>query len=138
MKGPPRAKWVVRGLWALVGLIAFLWIGQEGRGLGGVVLLAACLTTASWITFLASGALTPGASRGSRTLKLAWTAALAGGATAPVCVLLMLVKVSLHGHIGPDFTGADVLWAISRAPEWALAGGLAGLAVALRWRPGAA
>ena len=52
----------------------------------------------------------------------------------PMAALSMLVKVSLHGHVPPDFSTADVLAVIGRTPIWAGAGALMGFAVALfRW-----
>lgn len=55
-----------------------------------------------------------------------------GGMTvAPLAVVLMTIKVSLHSHPIPDFNAADVRAVLGRIPAWCLAGMLAGVGVEL-------
>jgi hypothetical protein len=58
---------------------------------------------------------------------------LAGLLVAPLTFLLMAIKTGLHGHLAPDFTGAQVIAVFLRTPVWALGGLLIGLGVGL-WR----
>jgi hypothetical protein len=121
-------------LWAAIGVSIFFWIGYEDRTIIAPVLLGGFLALA-----LAS-------QWGQRFLfrRAAWSRrqiaeylllGLSAGALAmPMAALSMLVKVSLHGHVPPDFSTADVLAVIGRTPIWAGAGALMGFAVALfRW-----
>ena len=121
-------------LWAAIGVSIFFWIGYEDRTIIAPVLLGGFLALA-----LAS-------QWGQRFLfrRVAWSRrqiaeylllGLSAGALAmPMAALSMLVKVSLHGHMPPDFSTADVLAVTGRTPIWAGAGALMGFAVALfRW-----
>jgi hypothetical protein len=123
-------------LWAAIGVSIFFWIGYEDRTIIAPVLLGGFLALA-----LAS-------QWGQRFLfrRVAWSRrqiadylllGLSAGALAmPMAALSMLVKVSLHGHVPPDFSTADVLAVIGRTPIWAGAGALMGFAIALFRRVG--
>jgi hypothetical protein len=56
---------------------------------------------------------------------------LTGTLVAPVAVLLILIKISLHSHGTPDFTSGDIGAVMNRTPVWALAGVLSGEALGL-------
>ena len=58
---------------------------------------------------------------------------LAGLMVAPLTFLLMAIKSGLHGHAGPDFTGAQVIAVFLRMPVWGLGGLLIGLGAGI-WR----
>jgi presenilin-like A22 family membrane protease len=45
----------------------------------------------------------------------------------------MLIKNGLHAHLFPDYPFGLIASVIARAPAWALAGSLAGLALMLVW-----
>jgi uncharacterized membrane protein YdfJ with MMPL/SSD domain len=55
---------------------------------------------------------------------------LLGLGTAVACTLLMFFKTAVHAHPIPDYSLAQMLGTIARAPAWALAGALLGLAAA--------
>jgi hypothetical protein len=59
--------------------------------------------------------------------------AAAGIATAPMVILLMIIKSGLHGHDVPDFTFTQIISILWRAPFWMVGGALVGLGVGL-WR----
>jgi hypothetical protein len=45
----------------------------------------------------------------------------------------MFFKNARHGHLFPDYTLEMMLAMLSRAPAWAIAGGLFGLSLGLGW-----
>lgn len=53
---------------------------------------------------------------------------LAGFLASGMSFLLMLFKNVQHSHLTPDFPNETLLGILARAPAWALAGGLFGLA----------
>lgn len=56
---------------------------------------------------------------------------LTGLLTAFTTFMLMLFKNVQHAHLYPDFPNSVMFGIVSRAPMWALAGGLIGTALAL-------
>jgi hypothetical protein len=131
----PRSKaiWLLRAMWGTVGLTAFLWIGYEDQGLSMAILMASLITASTWASYMLRGGIPSSTSKPARVLKLAWTGLLGGAATAVVGALLMLIKVSIHRHAAPDFSGGDVLWVLRQVPGWGLAGALAGAVLGLLW-----
>jgi hypothetical protein len=126
-----RVSWVVRGLWIVAGAAWFVWLGYEDVGLEVVLALSAWISLAYvatlWRRWSESSQLTH-----RQYIVRASIAGLVGGATAPLLAdILMLVKVSLHGHAVPDFTARDLGAVLGRTPIWALAGLAAGLALGL-------
>lgn len=124
-------KWIVRGLWAIAGLAWFLWLGYEDVGLQVVLGLAGWISLAYVVTLWNRWG---GGDRtvAGRTLIRAGITGLVGGATAPpLADILMLVKISLHSHVVPDFTARDLGAVLARTPVWALAGLAVGLALGL-------
>jgi len=139
---------IQRAAWGLTGLLWFLWLAVEDRSAGGPVIVAAAACLAVGLTVLRRWRLrgagkTPAPalvhSLWGRRLdeRMVWLAQStlcgfgAGLVVGPVAALLMLVKVSLHGHPAPDFTGADLVGALMRTPAWALAGLCLGAALGL-------
>lgn len=143
-----RLRWPVRGAWGVAGLLWFFWLGYEDRGPGMVLFLAAVMSVAGGLTGLARWGARGGSTlrEGSRHLgealsakgwrnpgamwlaKSSWVGVAAGAAVGPLAALLMLLKTSLHNHPYLDFTGADLVAAVSRTPVWAAAGLLTGIA----------
>jgi hypothetical protein len=124
-------KWAVRGLWGAAGLAWFIWLGYEDVGLSVVLGLSALLSLAYvvtlWARWVSGSAMAPGSYFVRSSI-----AGLVGGVTTPLLAdILMLVKVSIHGHAVPDFTARDLGAVLSRAPVWAAAGLMFGLAAGL-------
>lgn len=123
--------WIVRGLWAVAGLAWFVWLGYEDVGLDVVLLLSGWISLAYVITLWQRWSDSAQLDQGQYLVR-AGIAGLVGGATVPpLADILMLVKVSLHGHAVPDFTARDLGAVLGRTPVWALAGLAAGLALGL-------
>jgi hypothetical protein len=121
-------------LWAVIGVSVFFWIGYEDRTTIAPILLGGSLALAlafqlGQLSFMGS-ALYP-RRRIAEYLMLGMSA---GALAMPIAALSILVKVSLHSHVPPDFSQADVLAVLRRTPIWAGAGALIGFAVALSRR----
>jgi hypothetical protein len=56
---------------------------------------------------------------------------LAGGLAGPLAGLLMLLKISLHSHVQPDYELGDVLAVLTWTPAGAILGGVFGAGLAL-------
>lgn len=129
----PTPGSLARVVTVLYGVLVFIWLSPEdnpvwlaaalGLGLAGLIIL--------W---------TAGKRLGSRPLtarQLALVGVLLGllvGLGSSVTTGgLMFFKNALHAHIFPDFPPGLLLAMVSRAPAWTVAGGLAGLGVALIW-----
>lgn len=117
-----------RVLWALLGVGVFFWVGYEDRTIVFPVLLGS--TLALVLALKASTRITPGASP-ARMWAFTLLGLLAGTVMMPLAALSMLVKVSLHAHVPPEFSLAQVMAVLGRTPIWGGAGALAGLAVGL-------
>lgn len=127
-----RIRLINRALWILVGVGTFFWIGYEDRSTTIPILLGGTLALTLGLHF-GQRILTAG-STGTTPFGVYLFLGLIAGLTAmPIAAMSMLVKVSLHGHVPPDFSTAEVLAVLSRTPAWAGAGALAGSAASL-WR----
>lgn len=120
-------KWVRRMAWGVFGAAYFLWLGVEDRSALLVFALGALLSAGlyleGWSRWVRGG-------RGrSRLLRAAALGLALGASVAPFAAVLMLMKVSLHSHAQPDFSGEQVLGALARTPAWAAAGLLLGTAL---------
>ena len=146
--GPPALRTGQRVAWGLTGLLWFLWLGVEDRTVRGPLIVAAagCLALGltglrRWRQRLVGGSCAPaavhpmlGCRLDRRMVWLAQTTLCGFGAgllAGPVAAMLMLVKVSLHGHATPDFTGVDLVHVLVRTPAWALSGLCLGAALGL-------
>lgn len=118
-------------LWAAIGVSVFFWIGYEDRTIIAPVMLGGSLALA--LAFqLGQRFLFRRADLSRRWIAEYLLFGLFAGALAmPMAALSMLVKVSLHGHVPPDFSTAYVLAVLGRTPIWAGAGALMGFAVIL-------
>jgi hypothetical protein len=115
----------------IYGVIALLWLSREDNDVVWVVMLGGALSLLL-VAFAVTGHL--GGRRmtafsllvGSVLLGL-----LAGLGTAVAAILLMLFKNAWHAHLFLDYPPPLMLGILERAPAWALAGGFAGLGLAL-------
>ncbi|MFN8379483.1 MAG: hypothetical protein U0452_12520 [Anaerolineae bacterium] len=113
------------------GLIVFLWLRLEDHGVVQALimgLVVALLATSLWLWPRLA----------NRPLKVGWFAMLAaltgatfGLITAASSAFLMLLKNGFHGHLNPDYPAGVMAETLARAPVWALAGALVGVAAAL-------
>lgn len=127
----PDLRWVVRFAWAFAAPVWFVWLAYEDRDLGTVMGLSAVICIAFALTAVArwrGGRLTD---RRRWLLESMGFGLLTGALVAPVAVVLILVKISLHSHGTPDFSSADIGAVVNRTPIWALAGVLSGEALGL-------
>lgn len=115
------------------GLAILVWLGMEDHSLGPVLTLgslSALLIVRLWL-----GNRCGGQSLSQRGLLAVWI--LGGAAWGMLAALmtagLMFFKTAQHSHIYPDYPTAMIAAMLVRAPAWALAGGLLGLAIALVW-----
>lgn len=121
--------WGRRIVWGIVGLLWFLWIGYEDRGLTPVLILAALISLAVGFEWVVRS--------GGREWHLfnILSSSLRGltiGGLAPlIAIVLVFLKTSLHQHEPPDFSERDLPLLLQRIPFWATAGFLFGLARAI-------
>jgi ABC-type thiamin/hydroxymethylpyrimidine transport system permease subunit len=127
----PDLRWVVRFAWALAAPAWFVWLAYEDRSLNPVMWLSAIVCVAFALAGIARWRGGKLADRRRWLLELMGIGLLTGALVAPVAVLLILVKISLHSHGTPDFTAGDIAAVMNRAPVWALAGVLSGEALGL-------
>ncbi|HLC05203.1 MAG TPA: hypothetical protein VJK02_19385 [Anaerolineales bacterium] len=127
----PDLRWVVRYAWMIAAPTAFFWIAYEDRSPSTVMGLSAIVCAAFAVTAIArwrGGIL---AERRRWLLETMGVGLATGALVAPVAVVLILVKISLHSHGTPDFTTSDIAQVMNRLPVWALAGVLCGEALGL-------
>ena len=116
----PDLSRAVRLAWILTGLMWFVWLGVEDRGVVLVLLLGTSISVSASITGLerwGKGRILSG--------RLWWTSWLGFGISGaigmgPLALLLISVKVSLHSHELPDFNLSHVLQVIDVWPVWGL------------------
>jgi hypothetical protein len=128
---PPDLTLVRRIGWGLAGVLWFLWIAYEDRGLEALTFVALVIAFAAGLTVLnrwVGGEKLP---RRKWLVRTGTVGLVAGAAVGPLTALLMLVKLGLHAHPGPDFGPEQFLQALSRTIYWAALGALIGLAFGL-------
>jgi len=121
-------KWPLRTLWAIAGIIWFFWIGFEDRGIQTVVIVAIGFAVPLGFQLFATWKRFAIHTQVAWMLRSMFSGAIAGIFVSPIAILLVLIKISLHQHDVPDFSGMDLqnLW--QRTPFWLLAGMLFGAA----------
>lgn len=127
----PDLKWVVRSAWVVAAPAWFLWLAYEDRNLSTVIGMSAVICAAFGLTWFSKWRGGKLAGRRRWLLESMGIGLLAGTLVAPVAVLLILLKISLHSHGTPDFTTSDIAEVMNRLPVWALAGILCGEALGL-------
>ncbi|MBX3062793.1 MAG: hypothetical protein KF726_07450 [Anaerolineae bacterium] len=117
---------IARAVTIIYGVITFFWLSPDEAGwlviplgIGGAVLVT--LHLAKYVRKIALASW------------LQWTlfGAISGALATVVTAALMFFKTALHNHIYPDYPLIVILGMLARAPAWALAGALIGLALAL-------
>jgi hypothetical protein len=119
-----------------LGAILLFWLPVEDLDERWVILLAAAVCLLAGLRFflalqarvLYGAEGLPGRSGEVYRFSIyPFTGALAGLAVSPVAVLLMVFKSGLHSHPSLDFTPAQVMAVLGRAPYFALGGFLLGI-----------
>jgi len=119
-----------RALWALIGAGIFFWIGYEDRSTFIPIILGVLIAAA--LSLNLGHIISTGRLRWPRvSVGIVIVGLVAGMLAMPLAAILILVKISLHGHIPPDFTLVQVLAVLGRTPVWAGVGTLIGLSLAL-------
>jgi hypothetical protein len=126
---PPDLKLVRRAAWGLAGLLWFLWIAYEDRGLEALSFVAAAIAFAAGLTVLNRWVGREPLSRRTWIMRTAGVGLAAGAAIGPLTALLMLVKLGLHAHPEADFGPDQFMLALTRTIYWAGLGALIGLAL---------
>jgi hypothetical protein len=120
-----------QALLALIGLYIFIWIGLEDRTLVLPIILGALIATAIglrlWRWQPGKALVIP------EVTRYGFVGLISGSLAMPIASLGMLVKVSLHSHVPPDFTSSEVLEVLRHTPVWGLVGLLVGVAFGL-WK----
>ena len=115
--------WVVRIAWLITGILWFIWIGYEDRGVTSVLLVALTIVIAFGMTMVYRAPDLMMGGNLARPLLLG----LGAGLSIPILTsLLMLVKISLHDHPIPDFSVDDSVQVLGLLPIWGLIGLLVG------------
>jgi hypothetical protein len=127
----PDLRWVARFGWVIAAPACLVWFDLEDRGLAVVMGLSAVVCLAFALSGIARWRGGKQIERRRWLLESMGTGLLWGALVAPVAVLLILIKISLHSHGTPDFTTGDINQVMARLPVWALAGVLAGEAMGL-------
>jgi hypothetical protein len=127
----PDLRWVVRFAWAFAVPAWFVWLAYEDRDLSTLMGLSAVICVAFALTGVARWRGRRLTDRRRWLLESMGFGLLTGALVAPVAVILMLVKISLHSHGMPDFSSADIGAVVNRTPIWAMAGVLSGEALGL-------
>lgn len=122
---------VGRASWGIAGLLWFVWLGYEDRSVNSVFVLAAALALAGGIQLYRNLSTRLSSAAKSRLWLFIFSGGLAGLLVSVIAIMLMLVKISLHGHSPPDFSNADLLTALKATPAWFAAGIAIGLGAGL-------
>jgi hypothetical protein len=126
---PNRLRWLI----ILYGISVFIWLGQEDNQTTGVAFLGTVggiIFTVLWIQNRWGGKRI---SVSIALTVLTITGSLGGAGSAIWTAGLMLFKNVRHAHIFPDYPFEMIGAMLARAPAWAIAGGLIGLAIGLLW-----
>lgn len=115
----------------VLGFAIVFWLGREDDSVRPVI--AHALPAAGLATWLLTEAVQQRLQPAGVARSVLWAGlgAFGGVLAALIAWLLMAIKTSLHAHIYPDYTIADLLFVLRQLPLWVAAGGLAGLGVSL-------
>ncbi len=117
----------------VTGTAVFIWSGVEDSTVLPVTVFGtglSLLTLAAWLMGRCGGRTLD--ARYVPPVVMAFGGSVGLGASVWTA-LLMFFKDARHAHIFPDYPLPLILAILERAPLWAVAGGLIGLAVGLLW-----
>lgn len=125
-----RLRWIIIAF----GIVLLLWFGLEDQVTWRVTVLGAILASLMTIVWLLNHYGGQQITAQTLTIGLVLMGGIIGAGSSLATVGLMFFKNSWHAHPYPDFPPRLMLAILSRAPFWAMAGGLIGLAVAFLLR----
>lgn len=129
----PKRGRRTRRILLVTGIAVFIWSGIEDSTVLPVTALGtglSVLTVTVWVMGRFGGRTL--VSRYVLPVGIAFGGSVGLGASVWTA-LLMFFKDARHAHVFPDYPLPLILAILERAPLWAVAGGLIGLAVALVW-----
>lgn len=112
-----------------LGIIVLVWLTIEDENTLWVVIISVAISlwAAAWVL------VKPLIGEKRIILRHSLVGIGVGLAMAPLAILLMALKTSIHGHASPDFTVPQMQEVLSRTPFFALSGFLVGIGSGL-WR----
>lgn len=129
----PRPGRRIRWAGLLYGLALLLWLSVEDNHVWPVAALGAGLAALLALVNLLGRLGGQDVPARCAVVGAAALGALVGLGAAVATAALMLFKNALHAHLFLDYPPGLMLALLSRAPVWALAGGLVGLGLLLLW-----
>lgn len=126
MPAPSPALRSLRSALVLVGVALLVWLTLENHSELLVLFFAAICS----VLFTLQLILRVGLDRFSMYVWVI-VGGLSGLVVPLLAVLFMLLKNGLHSHIAPDFTLAQLVSVLQRAPFFMLGGSLIGLGIGL-------
>jgi hypothetical protein len=113
----PRNRWFRLTL-GIAAAFWFVWLGVEDQGTITVLLLAAAMITPmALLGYQHLIAPLPHVGK-RRFVSILFVGLLGGLLIAPMAILLMAVKTSLHNHGIPDFSRTEVINVLYSTPAW--------------------
>jgi hypothetical protein len=110
--------WPVRVLWLGLGLMWFVWLGVEDRGVLVVLLLATAVSFTTALTGLDRWSSGKTVSEWQWWVRWLMQGLVSAMAIAPLAILMIAVKTSLHAHAIPDFSLTSVRRVLGVWPAW--------------------
>jgi hypothetical protein len=117
--------------WAITGVLWFLWIGYEDRGVTAILIMSAVITFPVGLEFYRRRGKGDALGQAAWIIRGLSIGAMSGALVGPVALLLASLKTSLHQHEVADFGTDELILLVNRIPVWALAGVLFGTAGAM-------
>jgi hypothetical protein len=122
---------VRRFVWSTAGLLWFLWIGYEDRGLTPILILSAVIAFSIGLEFYVRRGRRENQSQAVVFIRGMAIGGMSGALVGPISLVLASVKTSLHQHGVLDFKTDDLIMLVEGIPIWALAGLLFGTAASI-------
>lgn len=122
---------VRRFAWSMTGLLWFLWIGYEDRGLTPILILSAVIAFSIGLEIYLRRGVRENQSQAVLFIQGMAIGGMSGALVGPISLLLASVKTSLHQHEVSDFKADDLIMLVEGIPIWALAGLLFGTAASI-------
>ena len=126
-----QSSWSKKIAWAVAGLVWFIWIGYEDRGLVSVLIVSALIAVPVGFEAYDRWRVKLGVSFRQSALRGALAGTLSGALVGIIAIVIALMKVSLHQHVIPDFSRGDILGLLKRTPAWSIGGLLIGSSLAM-------
>jgi hypothetical protein len=120
-----------RFAWSMAGLLWFLWIGYEDRGLTPILILSAVIAFSIGLEVYLRRGVRENQGQVAPFIRGMAIGGMSGALVGPISFLLASLKTSLHQHEVSDFKTDDLIMLVEGIPIWALAGLLFGTAASI-------